>query len=94
MSVLVRHYPRDLTREKYDDVNRRMEEAGVPWPPDGLDLHVLFGPEGNLRVSEIWDSEEQFQAFVERLFPTMNEAGVEVERDPEILEVHELQKRG
>lgn len=91
MSILVRHQPRNLTREKYDEVSRRMEEAG-DWPPDGLDLHVLFGSEGSMRVSEIWDSEEQFQAFGERLFPVLSEVGVEAD-PPELLEVHELQKR-
>ncbi len=93
MSVLVRHHPRDLTRQKYDEVNRRMEEAGVAWPPDGLELHVLFGSEGSLRVSEIWDSEEQFQAFGDRLFPILNEVGVEVEREPELLEIQEIERR-
>lgn len=93
MSVLVRHHPRDLTREKYDAVNGRMEEAGVAWPPDGLDLHVCFGSKGNLRVSEIWDSEEQFQAFGESLFPILNDVGVQLEREPEILEVQEIQRR-
>jgi hypothetical protein len=91
MSILVRHQPRNLTREKYDEVSRRMEEAG-DWPPEGLDLHVLFGSEGSLRVSEIWDSEEQFQISGERLFPALSEAGVEADQ-PEVLEVHELQRR-
>ncbi len=57
-----------LTREQYDEVNRRLEGA-VKWPPDGLDMHVLFGPEGDMRVSEIWDSEEQFRAFADHLMP-------------------------
>jgi hypothetical protein len=91
MSILVRHQPHNLTRDKYGDVSRRMEEAG-DWPPDGLDTHVLFGSEGSLRVSEIWDSEEQFRAFSERLFPVLSEVGVEADA-PELLEVHELQKR-
>jgi hypothetical protein len=92
MSVVVRHQPRGLTKEKYDEVNRRIEEAGA-WPPDGLDMHVCFGSEGELRVSEIWDSEEQFRAFGERLFPVLNEAGIELGGDPEIFEVHQLEKR-
>jgi hypothetical protein len=92
MSVVVRHSPKGLTKERYDEVSRRMEESGS-WPPDGLDMHVCFGSEGELRVSEIWDSEEQFRAFSEKLMPALNEAGVEVAAEPEVLEVHELQKR-
>jgi hypothetical protein len=93
MSVLLRHQPRGLTRDRYDDVNRRLEEAGVAWPPDGLDLHVLFGSEGSLLVSEIWDSEEQFRAFGERLFPVLNDVGVELGGEPELFEVQEIQRR-
>jgi len=50
MSVVVRHQPTGLTKEQYDEVSRRMEEAGV-WPPDGIVLHDCFGSEGDLRVS-------------------------------------------
>jgi hypothetical protein len=36
-------------------VVRRLEEGG-DFPPDGLEYHVAFVQNGNLRVSEIWDS--------------------------------------
>jgi hypothetical protein len=91
MSVVVRHQPIALTREKYDQVSRSMEGEGA-WPPEGLDMHVLFGTEGELRVSEIWDSEEQFRSFLEQLKSALGDAGVEFD-EPEVYEVHELQKR-
>lgn len=92
MSVVVRHLPAGLTREQYDDVSSRMESAGN-WPPAGLDMHVLFGEEGELRVSEIWDSEDQFREFyADRLAPVLNEVGVS-HAEPEVHEVRELQKR-
>ena len=91
MSVVVRHQPMGLTREKYDEVSRRMEGAG-DWPPEALDMHVLFGTEGQLLVSEIWDSEDAFRAFTERLYPVLDEVGIG-HGDPEVYEVHELQKR-
>jgi hypothetical protein len=92
MSVVVRHQPRGLTREQYDEVSRRMEDSGA-WPPDGIDLHVCFGSEGDLRVSEIWDSEEEFRAFNERLQPVLSEVGVQLSGEPEVFEVQELQRR-
>ena len=52
MSIVVRHQVVGLTRQQYDEVSRRLEEAGA-WPPDGLQLHVLFGTEGDLKVSEV-----------------------------------------
>ncbi len=91
MSVVVRHQPRGLTREQYDEVSRRMEGTGA-WPPDGLDMHVLFGTEGDLRVSEIWDSEQQFRTFQPRLTAVLDEVGVPY-ADAEVFQAHELQKR-
>lgn len=91
MSVVVRHQTKGLTREQYDEVSRRLEAAGN-WPPDALDMHVLFGAEGDLRVSEIWDSEEEFRAFAGRIMPVLDEVGVS-HSEPEVLQAHELQKR-
>jgi hypothetical protein len=93
MSIVVRFNPQNLSRELYDQVVRRLEESG-DWPnPDGLDVHVLFGSEGDLRVSEIWDSQEQFQAFGERLRPVLSDVGIDTGGDPEVFEVHNLVKR-
>jgi hypothetical protein len=44
-------------------------------------------------VSEIWDSREQFQAFGERLMPTLSYAGITISGEPEIFEVHNIVKR-
>jgi hypothetical protein len=93
MSILVRFTPTNLTTEKYQESLRRLEEAGL-WPhPDGLEIHVFFGSKGNLRVSEIWDSPEQFETFGTQLLPILNEIGIEFSGDPEILEVHNISKR-
>jgi len=71
MSIVVRFNPVSLTADKYDEAIRRHEEAGIELPPDGMDYHVCFGSEGNLRVSEIWDSREQLEAYSERLMPIL-----------------------
>jgi len=92
MSIVVRYNPTGLTRDKYDAVSSSLQGSGT-WPPDGLDIHVCFGSEGDLRVSEIWDSEEQWRTFSEKLLPALEEAGVQTAGDPEIFEVQELQKR-
>jgi len=56
-------------------------------------LHVCFGPEGNLRVSEIWDSREQLQAYGEKLMPLLTDVGIQLSGDPEIFEAHNIVKR-
>jgi hypothetical protein len=93
MSICVRFNPANLTAEKYDESTRMLEQAGVDFPPEGLEYHVCFGSEGNLRVSEIWDSREQFEAFGERLMPVLADAGIEFSGEPEVFEVHNIEKR-
>ena len=60
---------------------------------NGMEFHVCFGPDGDLRVSEIWDSREQLEAYGERLMPLLAEVGIEFSHGPEILEVHNLIRR-
>lgn len=91
MSIVVRFTPPSLTREQYDETVRRMQEEGT-FPPDGMDYHVCFGEEGRLRVSEIWDSREQWQAFGEQLMPVLADAGIEP-GDPDVFEVHNIVRR-
>ena len=91
MSMLVRFTPPSLTAQQYDDTIHRLEEAG-DFPPDGLDYHCCFGTDGSLKVSEIWDSQEQFDAFGERLMPILEEAGIDPGQ-PEQIEIHNVIKR-
>jgi hypothetical protein len=92
MSTLVRFTPKSVTTEQYDQVMRKLDESGN-WLPEGLDYHVAFGSNGDVRVSEVWDSKEQFDAFGKRLMPLLEEAGIELERPPELIEIHNIQKR-
>ena len=87
MSMLVRFSPESLTSDKYDGVKRRLNEAGH-WPPDGLEYHVCFGTAGQLKVSEIWASNEQFEAFGEHLGPILEEAGITHSNPPELLDIY------
>ena len=81
-----------VTSEQYDETVRRLEALGN-WPPEGLAYHVAFRSEGNLRVSEIWDSREQFDSFGERLMPVLKDVGIELSGEPEMLEIHNIIKR-
>ena len=91
MSIVVRFTPTSLTAAKYDATIQALKESGT-FPPDGLDYHICFGSDENLRVSEIWDSREQLAAFGERLMPILAAAGIEFSGEPEIFEVHNLIK--
>ena len=92
MSIVVRFQPAALTTEQYDESIRRLEEAGE-FPPDGLEYHICFGPDGNMKVSEIWDSREQLESFGERLMPLLTDVGIEFSGEPEVFEVHNIVRR-
>jgi hypothetical protein len=91
MSVVVRYNPPDLTREAYDKVGKILQEKQGDLQPEAMELHVLFGDEGNLKISEIWSSEEAWRdAFDNAIKPAIEEVGGDPGPDPEVFEVHVL----
>ncbi len=68
--------PPSLTGRQYDEVVRRLTEDGV-FSADGLEYEICFGSEGNLKVSQVWDSQEQMDAFGQRLGPILAEVGID-----------------
>jgi hypothetical protein len=92
MSIVVRFSPTNVNREKYDESLRRLEQAGL-WPnPPGLEVHVAFGDEHNMKVSEIWASREQMEAFGEGLMPILADIGIEFSGEPEVFEAQNVVK--
>ena len=91
MSLVIRFSPPSLTAEQYDTVVQRMYDEGI-LPADGLDYELCFGEPGHLKVSQVWDSQEQMDAFGAKLMPILNEFGIEPGQ-PEVLEVHNIIKR-
>jgi hypothetical protein len=85
MSIVVRFPPSNVTRQQYDTVKSALTEAGE-WPADGCQIHVVFGDESDIRVSEIWESREKFEAFGDKLGPRMDEAGIQLAGEPEIFD--------
>ena len=87
MSIIVRFPLSNVTKDQYDSVRNALEEAG-DWPPDGCELHVCFGDQQDIRVSEVWESQEKFEAFGETLRPRLEEAGIQLSGQPEVFEAH------
>ena len=89
--MLVRFSPQGMTTDQYEAVKQRLTEAGH-WPPDGLEYHVCFGDNGQLRVSEIWSSTEQFEAFGEHLMPILGDVGINMAGPPESLDIYNQER--
>lgn len=92
MSIVARFNPTNLTTERYEESIRRLKDAG-PFPPEGCELHVFFGSDDDLHVSEVWESREKMEAFGERLMPILSEVGIEFSGMPDIYEVRNIVKQ-
>jgi hypothetical protein len=91
MSILIRFAPKSLTAEQYDDVVRRLNDAGV-FPADGLDYEICFGTGDKLAVSQVWDTQEHLDAFGAKLMPILAEVGIDP-GTPETIDVHNIIKQ-
>jgi hypothetical protein len=87
MSIFLSYPPSNVSRQQYDSVRNALTESG-DWPADGCQIHVLFGDENDIRVSEVWESREKLDAFGDKLRPRMEEAGIQLSGEPEIVEAH------
>jgi hypothetical protein len=87
MALCMYFKPDSFTTERYDEVIRRLEQAGAGSPP-GRTYHCAFaGPDGGVMVFDVWESQEAFEEFGETLVPIMSELGSSP-GEPMVAEVH------
>jgi hypothetical protein len=61
------------TPEQYDESLRRLADAGAE-APAGRRIHISFqADDGSMRVVDVWDSQESFEAFGQTLGPILQE---------------------
>jgi len=84
-----------VTSEQYDEVcrnlnNGRLLTALSEWPEPGIVSHVAGPtPDGGWRVVDVWESEEAFQRFGQRLMPLLQQAGFPAGA-PQMFPVHNV----
>jgi hypothetical protein len=78
-----------LTKDIYENARKEVNWEGNP--PPGLILHtVSFDNSGNLRVADIWESEDHWNNYLNtRLMPYMQKAKVPPLRT-EIFPIHNV----
>lgn len=82
-----------LTRENYEESVRKLTdgkksrmESTSDWGVDGLLVHIAGQSDKGFRVVDVWDSEDAFRRFGEKLMPIMKEIGIDTV--PEIYDAH------
>jgi hypothetical protein len=70
----------------------RLYEEGVH-PAPGLELEVCFGSGDQMKVSVLFDTQENLDAFGAGLAPILEEMGMDPGK-PEVVQVHNIIRRG
>jgi hypothetical protein len=80
---------KNATLEQYDEVIARMGfEPGGAGAPGGL-FHWVTATDGGIRVTDVWETAEQFQQFAEtQIGPITQEVGVDGPPEVTTYEVH------
>jgi hypothetical protein len=85
MAIIVHFTPSGLTSKIYAEVMRRLDAAGAS-APQGRLHHTCYGPKDALRVIDIYDSAQSFEAFGKTLVPILGAVGVQIGQ-PGVMEV-------
>ena len=62
MALIVHFAPKGMDHEKYAEVLRRLEAAGNGAPRGRLH-HTCYGDRSALRVTDVFDTKQNFEAF-------------------------------
>lgn len=77
-----------LTIDQYDEIWRQLREAKADAPTGRLS-HVGWEQDGTMRVVDVWESMEDFEAFGGTLMPIIGSVGGEA--TPSINPAHHFQ---
>jgi hypothetical protein len=88
MALIVNFEVKRMTSDKYAEVLRRLEAKGLG-APRGRIHHASFGTEQELRVVDIWDTAENFDAFGAELMPILGSLDIDP-GEPAVSPVHHI----
>jgi hypothetical protein len=81
--------PESLTVEQYDKARAGLDASGAR--VENRRHHSCIGEAGHLAVFEIWESQEDYEAFSKFLLPVLQEVGI-TPSPPEIVSVVNLEQ--
>ena len=87
MPILAMFEVQGATSSKYDEVIRRLTEAGLR-VPEGQLFHVCYGDKQNLQVINVVESRAKLDAFAAQLIPILQDLAIEAK--PTIFEVYNI----
>jgi hypothetical protein len=83
------YFPHEgFTPEKYSSALKKLDEAGAG-KPKGRTYHCALESDGAIQIFDIWESQEDFDAFGAVLVPILSELGVTL-AEPMVATVHNV----
>ncbi len=76
MALAIYFDVKNMPADRYDEVMKRLADAGAANPPGRL-YHAAFGDPSGLQVFDVWDSKESFEAFGPTLMPILGSLGID-----------------
>jgi hypothetical protein len=77
------------TLDQYEETKKVVDWENVP--PAGGIVHATAHDGTSLRITDIWESADDFNAFVnDRLMPGVAQVGIAGQPDVEIFQLHDL----
>ncbi|MFF1506776.1 hypothetical protein [Streptomyces sp. NPDC058326] len=87
MAIFVHSIVPGVTADQYDSLNAKLQET--PDIFDGCMSHACVATDDGLEIFDLWESERQMNAFVERMMPVATDLGWPMTGDrPRIMQVH------
>jgi hypothetical protein len=66
-----------FTPEKYDEAIKQLNDAGQG-SPKGRSSHFALESDGAIQIFDVWESQEDFDAFGKTLVPILSNLGVQL----------------
>ena len=88
MALAIYFHPKSLSVAQYDEAIRELDAAGAGHPA-GRTHHSCFGPDGDLMVYEVWDSQQAFEEYGSVLMPILGKVGIDP-GTPDVMPLHNL----
>jgi hypothetical protein len=67
--------PASMTPEQYKSIDAQVRSTG--FEPKGMKLHTCFGEGPGIAIFDVWETQEEFDAFAAVLGPIVAASGLE-----------------
>jgi hypothetical protein len=88
MPLAIYFHPKSLTAAQYDSAVKELAAVGADRPA-GRSHHSCFGPDSDLMVYEVWESQEAFEEYGKVLIPILTRIGIDPGA-PDVMPLHNI----